>query len=162
MTWNLKSFQTFFLTVTIALSMGACASMHQEKKIQAFKAASKNYTEEIRWQKFSTAAKYVDEKNKDRFFQFYEGTRELLTITDYNILSADIDKTDPNKARARVYVNYFSLPDVSQKQGLWLQEWSWNDVEKTWVINAPEIVIRKSRGKDMRVNEAEDGTEREK
>lgn len=162
MIWNFKSLQTFFLAATLGLSVAACAGMHQEKKIRAFKEASKNYTEEIRWQKFSTAAKYVDEKNKDRFFQFYEGTRELLTITDYNILSADIDKTDPNKGRARVYVNYFSLPDVNQKQGLWLQEWTWNDAEKTWVINAPEIVIRKSRGKDLRVNEAEDGTEREK
>ena len=162
MTWNFKLIRTVALTFLLVVSVGACTGMTKEKKIRAFKAASKNYTEEIRWQKFSSAAQYVDEKQKDRFFEFYEGTRELLTITDYNILSADLDKTDPNKGRARVYVNYFSLPDVNQKQGLWLQEWTWNDLEKIWVINSPEIVIRKSRGANTQASEAEDGTEREK
>ena len=101
-------------------------------KLEAsLKSQASFYNENIKWKRFERAAKYVPRKDRPAFLKMQEADRELLDVTDVDVMDVSLDEGDITKGKVLVWYTYYKLPDNRLKKTLFEQSWNY-DGEKDW------------------------------
>ena len=131
-----------FLITFLAFGFLACASSSEKKsagRTKGLSAAAKSYNESMRWQRYSIASRYVPKDVRDQFLISYERQRETLNITETELVSAEVDEDDLEKATVRVWVSYFRYPNVKLEKELQIQAWHFDAKKDRWFIDLPNL-----------------------
>ncbi len=135
--WNHSSLTATLALVALLGSAMGCAFGEiywndPLKRGYSLREAQHRYTSLVRWSKFSEAAAYVDEQERQRFVQ-QALTTEVLRFTDYTSGPVDIDD---ETGTATVKVTYFAYQPSSpmEIEIRETQEWSRAGVSNDWQV----------------------------
>lgn len=134
----MKAPRYLFAAVLLAMFTLGCAK-ESVKREGSLNSAVEAYNESMRWQRYAEASKYVPDKLRDPFIEHFEPKRETLQITEFRIVSAELDKKDETKGKARVWLTFYELPNANLQKKLIIQDWKYNVEEHHWTIDLPEI-----------------------
>jgi hypothetical protein len=138
-----KSLRMIVALGVMAVVAGGCAPQ-AKKRESHLKKAVEDYNNEVRWQRFDSASKFVVKKYRGDFIEAYENQRDTLNITNTRVVSAEVEKEDPERGVARVWISYYRLPDTSLRKELVEQEWVYDPELENWYIDLSELREKKA------------------
>lgn len=125
------------LMLLLSLSLVSCAGRALKKREAALEAAVKAYNNDLRWQKFGGAARYVEKDLRTSFLEFHAAQQDAYSINDIDIATVEMDEEDKLKGLARVWVSYVRLPSPSLRRDLQVQNWKYSEEKEQWFIEEP-------------------------
>ncbi len=117
------------------LLIAACAPAVQPS--DQFLAASRDFSQRLRWQDWHGAARYMEAPHGEEFLERFRPL-EGLHITDVQLESAELQGED-GRVAAWMVMEYYLLPSLTVKKLRFRQEWVYRDPGRSgqWRIASP-------------------------
>ncbi len=134
------------LVFGLVLPLAGCKSTPTEKEMEdGLKSFAGFYNENIKWKRFERAVKYVPEGDRKSFLEAKERDREILNITETQIMDVSVSDEDPNKGTVLIWYTYYKWPDNRLKKDLLEQSWNYDAEKKWWYIDYQATKLSSSK-----------------
>jgi hypothetical protein len=119
-----------WLAVAVALLIGACASMGEQRRLEQFERTARAYDKAIRWSDFQAAYSLTrPDPTRPPDFARLKG----IQITSYEAVGA-LPSGGGMEVRQAVAIEYMRINDMRVRRIMDEQVWVYSEAEKRWQL----------------------------